>query len=175
MARHSKSSEPISQVETQREGIMYEGLHSALGGIAVCVSYVEYFAGSNYDGSSLTAMLRNMATFPRTTLVCQPYSNSNEQCTGVNYLVWPSIMRQMRSVPGKLLLLRPRLHAVAAATHEYVRHSRASRLCSRLQCHRHRTAPRDELERRKRRQRPGDHRRRARRTGPQFSCSVLQL
>jgi len=31
MARYSKSSEPISQVETQWEGIMYEGLHSALG------------------------------------------------------------------------------------------------------------------------------------------------
>ena len=45
MARHPESSEPISQVETQREGIMYEGLHSALGGIAVCVSYAEYFAG----------------------------------------------------------------------------------------------------------------------------------
>ena len=45
MARHPKSSEPISQVETQREGIMCEGLHSALGGRIGCVSYVEYFAG----------------------------------------------------------------------------------------------------------------------------------
>ena len=72
MARHSKSSEPISQVETQREGIMYEGLHSALGGIAVCVSYVEYFASTNGimsemcwtllerpRWSSLTAMLEH--------------------------------------------------------------------------------------------------------------------
>ena len=81
MARHPESSEPISQVETQREGIMYEGLHLALGGID-CFSYVEYFASTNGTmsamcctslerprRSSLTAKLGNLATFPRTTLV----------------------------------------------------------------------------------------------------------
>ena len=46
MGRHPESGEPIPQVETQREGIMYEGLHSALGKIG-CVSYVEYFASTN--------------------------------------------------------------------------------------------------------------------------------
>ena len=79
---------------------MYEGLHSALGGYRCCVSYVEYFASTSGTmsakcctsleqprRSSLTAKLRNMATFPRTTLVFQPYLNSNGQCTGVNYLV----------------------------------------------------------------------------------------
>ena len=45
MASHPESGEPISQVETQREGIMYEGLRSALGGIG-CVSYVEYFVSN---------------------------------------------------------------------------------------------------------------------------------
>jgi hypothetical protein len=46
MARHAEGSEPISQVETQREGIMYKGPHSALGGIG-CVWYVEHFASTN--------------------------------------------------------------------------------------------------------------------------------
>ena len=78
MARHPKSSEPIAQVETQREGIMYEGLHSALGESIVCVSYAEYFASTNGKmsamcwtlleqprRSSVTAKLGNMATFPK--------------------------------------------------------------------------------------------------------------
>ena len=81
MARRPKSGEPISQVETQREGIMCEGLQLALGDIG-CVSYIEYFASTNGKmsamcwtslerprRSSLTAKLGNLATFPRTTLV----------------------------------------------------------------------------------------------------------
>ena len=78
---------------------MHEGLHSALGGIG-CVSYIEYFASINgtmsamccnsleqLRRSSLTAKLGNVATFPRTTLAFQPCFYSNEQFTGVNYLV----------------------------------------------------------------------------------------
>jgi hypothetical protein len=81
MARRPKSGEPISQVETQREGIMCEGLHLAIGGIG-CVSYIEYFASTNGKMSAMcctslerrrrsspTAKLGNLATFPRTTFV----------------------------------------------------------------------------------------------------------
>jgi hypothetical protein len=80
MAHRAVSGEPFSQVETQREGIMFEGLHSALGGIG-CVSFVEYFASTNGTmsamcwplleqprRSSASAKLGNMATFPKDDL-----------------------------------------------------------------------------------------------------------
>jgi arsenite methyltransferase len=38
MAHRPESGESFSQVETQREGIMFEGLHSALGKVSGCCS-----------------------------------------------------------------------------------------------------------------------------------------
>jgi hypothetical protein len=81
--RPPRDGKPFSQVETQREGIMFEGLHSALGGIG-CVSFVEYFASTNGTMSAMcwplleqlrrlsaSAELGNLATFQRTTFVRQ--------------------------------------------------------------------------------------------------------
>jgi hypothetical protein len=62
MARHPEGSEPISQVETQWEGIKYEGPHSAPGGVTVCVSYVEYFASTN---GIMSAMCWRLLARPR--------------------------------------------------------------------------------------------------------------
>ena len=98
MARHPESSEPSSRVETQREGIMYEG--GDLREIVVASRTLSILpaptaqcpqwcckAWSHHEGQSLTAKLRTMATFPRMTLVFQLCSYFNGQCTGVNYLV----------------------------------------------------------------------------------------
>ena len=86
MARHPEGSEPISQVETQREGIMYEDRPSALGDIAVCISYVEHVAGVTTMVVT-NCQVQKHGNLPQDNPRMPAYSNSNEQCTGVNYLV----------------------------------------------------------------------------------------
>jgi hypothetical protein len=66
---------------------MYEGLHSALGGIAVCVSKTEYFAGTT------TMVIANCqaqehGNLPQDDPHMPACSNSTGQCTDVNCVVW---------------------------------------------------------------------------------------
>lgn len=78
MARRPESSQPISQVETQREGIMYEGLHSALGGIAVASRTLSTSSaptakgpqGADHAGETTTAVT-NRRTAGSTFIVQQ--------------------------------------------------------------------------------------------------------